>query len=77
MKPLIEGQRVRVKGLDIKGRITYIDKPNYFNHEFHPIQIELDKPYDEIGQTMYRTNVKDVVKLKKKKPIEEEWFDFS
>ena len=76
MKPLIEGQRVRVKGLNIKGSITYIDKPNYFNHEFHPIQVELDKPYDEHGWTMYRTNVKDIVKLKKKIK-EEAWFDFS
>lgn len=67
MELLKEGQRVRVKSLNIKGKITYIDQPSYFLHHLRPIQIDLDKPYDDhIGQTMYRTDVKDVVRLKKK-----------
>lgn len=77
MKPLEEGQRVRVKSVNIKGTIFFIDQPNYFNHHFHPVQITLDEPYDDLGQTMFRTNVRDVIKLKPKKPKEEVWFDFS
>ena len=80
MKPLKEGQRVRVKSLNIKGRIFFIDAPNYFNHHLSPIQVELDKPHDEHGQTMWRTNVKDIVKLKPKATTSnpnEVYFDFS
>lgn len=40
-----------------------------------PIQIELDKPYGDANQTMYRTDVSDIVKLKKKKKVKEEEFD--
>lgn len=78
MKILEEGQRVRVKSVNIKGTIFYIDQPNYFNHHFHPIQITLDKPYDDLGQVMFRTNVKDIVKLKPKKQVDDDvYFDFS
>lgn len=79
MKVLKEGQRVRVKSLDIKGVITYVDFPNYYNHYMHPIQIELDKPQGLADQTMFRTNVKDIVRLKKKPKIklDDVMFDFS
>ena len=69
MKPLKEGQRVRVKGIDIKGRIFFIDQPNYWNEHMRPIQVELDKPHEH-GQTMYRTDVQDIVRLKPKKKQE-------
>lgn len=72
MNMLKIGQRVRVKNLNIKGTIFYIDKPNYYVHHLSPIQVELDKPYDEHGQVMVRTNVKDVIKLKKKKAVEDD-----
>ncbi len=80
MKMFKENQRVRVKSIDIKGVITYIEQKDYFNHHMHPIQIELDKPYGLADQTMYRTNVKDIVGLKKKtkpKVDDDVIFDFS
>lgn len=78
MKNFREGQRVRVKSLNIKGTIFYVDQPDYFNHHFHPIQVTLDKPYDDLGQTMYRTNIRDIVKLKPKKKVDDDvFFDFS
>lgn len=77
MKPLKEGQRVRVKSLNIKGTVSFVDQPNYFLDYMHPIQVELDRPYDEHKQTMFRTNIKDIVRLKKKNKPEEIFFDFS
>lgn len=68
-------QRVRVKSINAKGKIFYIDQPDYFNHHNRPIQVELDKPYGDADQTMYRTDVLDIVKLKKKKKVKEEEFD--
>lgn len=66
MMKLEEGQRVKIKPLAIKGVVTYINQKDYFNHHMRPIQVELDKPYDESGQTTYRTNMFEIVKLKKK-----------
>lgn len=79
MKVWKENQRVRVKSIDIKGVITYIDQANYFNHHMLPIQLELDKPYGLAEQTMYRTDVKDIVGLKKKKKqiTDDVIFDFT
>jgi hypothetical protein len=66
-KILKEGTRVRVLSLDIKGKIFYIDYRMISYPHTYPVQIELDKPYDESGQTMYRTNFWDLKKLIKKK----------
>lgn len=66
MKIPKKGTRMKVKSLGIKGTIFYVDNPNIYNHHMHPVQVELDKPYDESGQTMYRTNLKDLVSVKKK-----------
>jgi hypothetical protein len=86
MRILRENDRVRVKSLNIKGKIVYIDYPNIYNHFYSPFQIELDKPYDEHDQTVYRTSIKDIValkkktgnepkkKVKKKKTFDDEWF---
>lgn len=71
-------QRVRIKSINAKGKIFYIDQPNYFNHFMSPIQVELDKAYGDGNQTMYRTDVTDIVKLKKKKKVvkeEDDGFD--
>lgn len=81
MSVLREGQRVRVKSIDSKGRIFYINQADYYEDHFLPIQIELDTPYSEHGQTMYRTDIKDIVRLKpKKKPkkvVDDDEFDFT
>lgn len=69
--PPKKGDRVRLKSVNIKGTIFYVDNRHLFVDHFYPIQVELDKPYDENGQTMYRTNLPDIVRLKKKKPTEE------
>lgn len=63
-----EGDRVRVKSLDIKGRVMYVDQPTLYQHHFSPIQVTLDKPYED-GQCMYRTDLKDIAFLKKKKKV--------
>lgn len=65
MKEVKKGMRVRVKSLNIKGKVFYINWPLLYADHMYPIQVELDKPYDEHGQTMYRTNLKDLVRLKK------------
>lgn len=73
---LKEKQRVRVKSLNIKGRIVYIEHPLYYQHHMRPIQIELDEPWGDAGTYIYRTDIKDIVKLKKKKkPKEDDEFD--
>jgi hypothetical protein len=64
-----EGSRVKVLSLDIKGTITYIDTPSLFVDHFYPIQVELDEPWDKDSssvQRVYRTNLKDLRKLRKK-----------
>ena len=71
MKPLKLGQRVRVKSLNAKGEVFHIDNANYYAHHMLPIQILLDKPleddsYQMKGANWYRTDVKDIVRLKKK-----------
>ena len=67
------GDRVKVKSLGIKGTVEYIDQPNLYRDHMYPIQIQLDKPwYDDGGggelpnAYMYRTGLRDIVKLKKK-----------
>jgi hypothetical protein len=59
------GSRVRIKSVNIKGRVFYIHTPDLYADHMHPVQVELDKPYDDSGQTMYRTNLHDLVVLKK------------
>lgn len=61
-----EGMRVKVKSVEQKGKIFYIDHASLYLPHFLPIQVELDQPYDEHGQRMYRTDIKDLVRLKKK-----------
>jgi len=60
-----EGTRVRVLSLNIKGKISYIDYPNLFNHHMSPIQVQLDKPYDSSEQVIYRTDLKGLKAVKK------------
>lgn len=82
MKRLKKGRRVKIVSLGIKGKVVYVDEKNYFSHHLYPIQVELDKPYDESGQTTYRTNLLDLIKLKKKKAAQinekdQELWDFT
>jgi len=60
------GDRVKVLSLGIKGTVEYIsinDLPFSF---LYPIQLKLDKPYDETGHRMYRVGLDDIKLLKKK-----------
>lgn len=70
------GDRVRVKGLGIKGVVEYIDYPNLFNDYQYPVQIKLDKPWDRnetgLNAWIYRTGLSDLVKLKPKNKTKEE-----
>lgn len=71
-----KGMRVRIKSINAKGKITYVDKANLTLDHFRPVQITLDKPFDPLESghknvNMYRTHVKDLVKLKKKKKAED------
>jgi len=56
--------RVRVISLGIKGSIFHIDWPSFRIPYFNPIQVELDHPYDDTGQRMYRTSFEDIVFVK-------------
>lgn len=42
-----------------EGTVFYIDNPNLFNHDFMPIQVELDKP-DGDGHSMMRFSLREV-----------------
>jgi hypothetical protein len=60
--------KVTVDNFELKERpatIVYIDSPTIFSHEFSPIQVELDKPYDDSGQTIIRVSLREIKPLKK------------
>ena len=40
------------------GVVTFIDTPNIYEHHYQPIQIDLEKPYDNHKHITYRTNLK-------------------
>jgi hypothetical protein len=46
--------------------IVYIDQSHLFENWSYPIQVELLNPYDDLGQTVLRVNLKEL------KPFEEE-----
>lgn len=54
----IDAPAYRVK--DALGTVTFVYKDALFLDEFCPIQIELDEPYEENGQTMIRATLKEV-----------------
>lgn len=66
VRPYAVGDRVKVLSLGIKGTIFYLDSPCLYLDYYNPVQVKLDKPRDIHGQLMYRTNVKDIKRLKKK-----------
>lgn len=69
MKIIKSGDRVRIPSLNIKGTVFYVDHKHLYVNHFYPIQVNLDKPHcEDSTQTMYRTNLKDIKRLKKKKP---------
>ncbi|MEH7116888.1 hypothetical protein V7128_05600 [Neobacillus vireti] len=49
---------------DAPATIFYIDHKTLYAHHLRPIQVELDDPYDEHGQTMLRVSVKEIKPLK-------------
>jgi hypothetical protein len=63
------GDRVHVKineahmKVDGAGVVTHIWKDALYIHEFCPIQVELDEPYDDSGQLMVRASLKEVKPL--------------
>ncbi|WP_422661646.1 hypothetical protein ACK8P5_26350 (plasmid) [Paenibacillus sp. EC2-1] len=60
------GKRVKVKSLGIKGTVEYVNMNDIAHSHFSPVQVFLDKPYDDSGHRLYRTGIEDLVKLKKK-----------
>lgn len=71
----MDGTRVRVLSLGIKGSVYYIDWPSFRIPYLNPIQVELDHSYDDTNQRMYRTHFDDLAIVKeptwglRKKPI--------
>lgn len=65
-KPSI-GDRVHVQDEFVigTGTIVFIDQPNLYNHYWNPIQVELDSPYDDSQQIVYRFSLSEVNLLKK------------
>lgn len=61
-----KGERIRIPSIGIKGTVEFVDTNNLFFNHFYPIQVLLDKPHDDSGQRMFRTNLKDIEKVKKK-----------
>lgn len=60
---LKENDRVYMKTIEGEGwgRVVYIDRLSYSLHHTFPIQLELDQPYDDSGQTIYRVSLLDIV----------------
>lgn len=60
-----EKHRVVVKTDWVEGTatVTFIDQANLYNHWVSPIQVELDRPYDDSGQTMYRCSLLEIAPL--------------
>jgi len=67
MRKLKEGDRVKVVSLGIKGTITYVEWNTLDLEHMNPIQLELDKTYDGSGHKTYRTSLKDLRRLRRKK----------
>lgn len=63
------GQRVKIKSIGIKGTVTFINQNDLFFDHMSPIQVELDRAYDDSGHRMYRAGLQDLKKLKKKAPV--------
>lgn len=66
-RPPKEGMRVLVKSLNIRGTIFHVDRADLFTECLYPVQVELDKPYDESDHRMIRTDLKDIQKLIKRR----------
>jgi hypothetical protein len=66
MREIQVGDRVHVKineahmKVDGEGVIVHIWSEALFVHEYCPIQIELDSPYDDSEQIMVRASLKEV-----------------
>lgn len=66
-----KGQRVRIPSVNVKGTVEFVNTNDLFFNERYAIQVTLDKPYDDSGQLMLRTNLTDIEKIKKKKKAPE------
>lgn len=60
-----EKHRVVVSDEWVEGTatVTFIDQPILYNHWENPIQVELDEPYDDSGQVMYRCSLLEIAPL--------------
>lgn len=56
------GDRIRIETLEANGwgRVTFIDVARLLSHHTFPIQLELDEPYDDSGQVVYRVSLEDI-----------------
>lgn len=66
------GDRVKVKGLGIKGTVEHVDYHGLSTNLPYPIQITLDSPYNssqDPNAYMYRTGLDDLVKLRRKSDV--------
>jgi len=71
-RPLIKvGDRVRVRSVDLKGKVTFIDVPRIHANHMYPYQIELDEPNPDPnfhgGHHWIRTHRDDLRKLVRRK----------
>lgn len=69
------GHRVFIRSIKRKGSVEYIDWPHLSLPYMYPIQIKLDRPYGDCDQSMYRTDAKDLKKLKDGKEVKAIWVD--
>ncbi|WHZ05851.1 hypothetical protein QNH48_15020 [Neobacillus sp. YX16] len=67
MRPFRVGDRVVVNVVDgcwnlvdKRGTIFYIENKSLYVQHIPSIQVKLDEPYDDSGQTMFRVNVKEI-----------------
>lgn len=62
------GDRVILSSERIKGTVTYVDEKHIFVDHYFPIQIELDKPYDDYSEyRIHRSNMKNLRFLRKRR----------
>ncbi len=72
-----KGDRIKVTKTKAKGTVDYVDVQNLPYSVYRPVQVLLDKPYDESGQRMRRYGIEELKKLKPKdnKPPDDEVLD--
>lgn len=62
------GWKVKLKSNRIEGVITFIDFPELFNDHMCPVQVQLERPYDDSGHLTLRTSLSDLRIHKSERP---------